>query len=92
MCGGAPRIRLCHEYFHADLRLFLFERDSARRLSTLGPDNSSTIPTFPSNEHVARPATPQRAPDYIDATLGHLPDDTLRKILHDNAARLYGVD
>ena len=27
--------------------------------------------------------------DFIEQTLSDLPDDALRKILHDNAARLY---
>jgi hypothetical protein len=39
------------------------------------------------------PATAAVAPmEYLDATLGHLPATTLRKVLHDNAARIYHLD
>ena len=27
----------------------------------------------------------------IEDTLGHLPEDTLRKVLYENAERLYGI-
>jgi uncharacterized protein len=30
--------------------------------------------------------------DFIEENLADLPDDVLRKILHDNAARLYHLD
>ncbi len=34
----------------------------------------------------------ERPRDYADRVLGELPDDTLRKVFHDNAAALYRVD
>ncbi len=36
--------------------------------------------------------TAVRPQEYIEPALGDLPEDTLRKILHDNAARLYHLD
>jgi predicted TIM-barrel fold metal-dependent hydrolase len=30
--------------------------------------------------------------DYVDRVMGHLPEETLQKVLHDTAARLYGLD
>jgi uncharacterized protein len=39
------------------------------------------------------PATAAMQPrEYIAKFLGDLPEDALRKILHDNAARLYHLD
>ncbi|MCH7599973.1 MAG: amidohydrolase [Myxococcales bacterium] len=29
--------------------------------------------------------------DYVDRVMGHLPEETLQKVLHDTAARLYGL-
>ena len=84
------------EYFHRQIYgCFWFERESAlSAIEQLGPDNILYETDFPHPTSMSPgPATTAVAPpDYIDATLGHLPDDTLRKILHDNAARLYGVD
>ena len=30
--------------------------------------------------------------EYADAALAHVPEETARKVLHDNAAALYGLD
>jgi predicted TIM-barrel fold metal-dependent hydrolase len=39
------------------------------------------------------PATSAIAPnEYLEQTFSGLPEDSLRKILHDNAAKLYKVD
>ncbi|MCH2172519.1 amidohydrolase family protein [Myxococcota bacterium] len=34
----------------------------------------------------------QHPRDYVEAAMGHLNEETRRKILHDNAAKLYGLD
>ena len=33
-----------------------------------------------------------RPDDYLQGTFGDLPENILRKILHDNAARIYHLD
>ena len=39
------------------------------------------------------PATSAVSPrDFIETSLGDLPESTQRKILHDNAARIYHLD
>ena len=30
--------------------------------------------------------------DYVDRVMGHLPEETLQKVLHSNAAMLYGLE
>ena len=71
---------------------FWFERESALSRSTIGSDTFSTRRTFPIRRAVARAGDHCRRapPEYIDAPLG-IARRPLRKILHDNAARLYGV-
>ena len=34
----------------------------------------------------------QHPADYVDQTLGDLPESLLRRVLHDNAARIYQLD
>jgi uncharacterized protein len=40
----------------------------------------------PSNDLSERPR------DYVDRVMGGLPEETIRKVIHDNAAKLYGLD
>ncbi|MGE4651180.1 MAG: amidohydrolase family protein, partial [Myxococcota bacterium] len=58
------------------------------------PDNVLYETDFPHPTSMSPgPASIARPPkQYIQETLGGLPDAVLSKILHDNAARLYRVD
>ena len=61
--------------------------------STRYPDNIlyETDYPHPTCQHPG-PRTPaQRPRDYATEALGGLPDDVLAKVLHDNAAALYGL-
>jgi predicted TIM-barrel fold metal-dependent hydrolase len=60
----------------------------------LGPDNILYETDFPHPTSMSPgPASVADVPkDYIEQNLAGLPDDVLRKILHDNAARLYHLD
>jgi uncharacterized protein len=84
------------EYFARQIYgCFWFERDTALfAIERLGADNVLFETDFPHPTSMSPgPATAAVAPDvYIDEVFGGLPDDTLRKILHDNAARIYHLD
>jgi uncharacterized protein len=80
------------EYFRRQIYgCFWFERDSALDAIAKYPDNilfESDYP-HPTCQHPG-PRTPaQRPRDYATATLGHLDDDVLRRVLHDTAASIY---
>jgi predicted TIM-barrel fold metal-dependent hydrolase len=81
------------EYFARQIYgCFWFERDTALfAIERLGADNVLFETDFPHPTSMSPgPATAAVAPDvYIDEVFGDLPDDTLRKILHGNAARVY---
>jgi predicted TIM-barrel fold metal-dependent hydrolase len=80
------------EYFQRQIYgSFWFEKDSALfALETLA-DNIFYETDFPhSTSMCPGPKSPAQMPhDYIGETFGHLPDVTLRKVLHGNAARVY---
>jgi predicted TIM-barrel fold metal-dependent hydrolase len=84
------------EYFKRQVYgCFWFERASARAaINILGPDNILYETDFPHPTSMSPgPASVADVPkDYIEQNLADLPDDVLRKILHDNAARLYHLD
>ena len=63
-------------------------------IDILGPDNIFYETDFPHPTSMSPgPATAAVNPkDYIQDTFGQLPADTTRKILHDNAARVYHLD
>jgi predicted TIM-barrel fold metal-dependent hydrolase len=81
------------EYFRRQIYgCFWFERDTAlSAIDQLGPDNVLYETDFPHPTSMSPgPASSAIAPDaYIDEALGDLPEATLRKVLHDNAARIY---
>jgi predicted TIM-barrel fold metal-dependent hydrolase len=56
-------------------------------LHRYGPDNIMWSSDYP---HTA--ATWPRSREFIDETFSGLPEDSRRKIVHDTAARLYGLD
>ena len=80
------------EYFRRQIYgCFWFERESALDAIARYPDNilfESDYP-HPTCQHPG-PRTPaQRPRDYATATLAHLDDDVLRRVLHDTAASIY---
>ncbi|MDT3443243.1 amidohydrolase family protein, partial [Pseudofrankia sp. BMG5.37] len=73
---------------------FWFEAENARyAIERLGPDNILYETDFPHPTSMSPgPASTAVAPnEFLDHSFGDLPEATLRKILHDNAARLYRV-
>jgi len=84
------------DYFRRQIYgCFWFERDTAlSAIDQLGPDNVLYETDFPHPTSMSPgPASSAIAPDaYIDEALGDLPEATLRKVLHDNAARIYHLD
>ena len=84
------------EYFKRQMYgCFWFERETARAaIDWLGDDNFLYETDFPHPTSMSPgPATSAVSPrEFIQASLGDLPDSTQRKILHDNAARIYHLD
>ncbi len=84
------------EYFHRQIYgCFWHEGVTAlHALDVLGPDNIMFETDYPHPTCMAPgPATSAVEPwQYIDETFKDVPDDTMRKILHGNAARIYHLD
>jgi predicted TIM-barrel fold metal-dependent hydrolase len=84
------------EYFKRQIYgCFWFERETALfSIERLGADNILYETDFPHPTSMSPgPASSAVAPpDYLKTTFSGLPEDTLRKILHDNAARIYHLD
>jgi predicted TIM-barrel fold metal-dependent hydrolase len=82
------------EYFRRQIfGCFWFEEQSALDAIAQYPDNIlyETDYPHPTCQHPG-PRTPaQRPRDYASKALASLSDDVTRKVLHDNAAALYGV-
>jgi uncharacterized protein len=99
-CGVArehPEYELLpSEYFRRQIYgCFWFEGDSARyAIDRLGADNILYETDFPHPTSMSPgPASTAVAPaTYLETTFGDLPEESLRKILHDNAARIYHLD
>ncbi|HWO94571.1 MAG TPA: amidohydrolase family protein [Dehalococcoidia bacterium] len=81
------------EYFKRQVyACFWFERGSAEKaIELVGADNLLYETDFPHPTSMSPgPASFADNPkDFIEQNLSKLPEDVLRKILHDNAARLY---
>ncbi len=84
------------EYFVRQMYgCFWFETSTVRfAAETLGPDWILYESDFPHPTSMAPgPATAATSPrEFIAGSLSDLPEDVLRKILHDNSARLYHLD
>ena len=84
------------EYFKRQMYgCFWFETGTIEStIEQLGPDRILYESDFPHPTSMSPgPATAAVQPrQYIAESLGHLPEKTLQKILHDNAARLYHLD
>lgn len=82
------------EYFRRQVyACFWFERAAALAAIEAFPDNVLYETDFPhpTCQHPG-PRTPAQWPrDYANETLGTLDDEVLTKVLHDNAAALYGL-
>ena len=86
------------EYYKRQMySCFWFERDAALRIVDLFEDNILYETDFPHSVSMAPTGTGDpdvggHPKEYMDRTLQDLPDRTLRKILHDNAARVYHLN
>ena len=84
------------EYFKRQIYgCFWFERETAlQAIELLGPDNVLFETDFPHPTSMSPgPATAAISPDlYIEQAFSSLPRTTVEKILHGNAARIYGLD
>ena len=83
------------EYFRRQIyACFWFERDMIGRAAELYPDNLMYETDFPHPTSMSPgPATIAQHPrDYVEETLGSLPDELINKLLHDNAAKVYHVN
>ena len=98
---GVPQERpdlklLPSEYFRRQISVtFWFEQESALSVLERFPDNIMYETDFPHPQSMSPggpPGVGGHPHDYIERTLGHLPRETLRKLLHDNAARVYHLD
>ena len=84
------------EYFRRQIyACFWFERATLPTALHLYPDNMLYETDFPhSTSQTPGPATPLAVSprEYIERSLGALPESTLRNVLHDNAARVYRLE
>jgi predicted TIM-barrel fold metal-dependent hydrolase len=84
------------EYFARQIySCFWFERASARAaIEQLGADHVMFETDFPHPTGITPgPASAALAPrDHLRVALSGMPDDTIRKVLHDNAAALYHLE
>jgi predicted TIM-barrel fold metal-dependent hydrolase len=83
------------EYFRRQIySCFWFEEQSALSVIDQFADNILYETDYPHPTSMSPgPASIARVPrDYIRETLGGLPDATLVKVLHDNAARVYHLE
>jgi predicted TIM-barrel fold metal-dependent hydrolase len=84
------------EYFARQIYgCFWFEEEGALyALERLGPDNILYETDFPHPTSMSPgPGSAAQAPNiYLEENFAGLPEETLAKVLHDNAARLYKLD
>ena len=89
-----PRRLLPSEYFRRQVyATYWFERRTLDRDAIDFQDNLMFSTDFPHpTSQSPGPASIAVNPrDYVEATLAHLPETVARKVLRDNAARLYGL-
>ena len=84
------------EYFRRQVYgCFWFEEESARAaIAQVGAANIMYETDFPhpTSMHPGPNSVAVRPDDYLRETFSELPESDLRLILHDNAARVYGLD
>ena len=64
-----------------------FEQGFLKTLDLYGPDNAMWSSDYP---HTA--ATWPQSQEFINKTFSGLPEETRRNIVHDTAARVYGIE
>jgi predicted TIM-barrel fold metal-dependent hydrolase len=89
-----PDYLLPSEYFSRQVHTTIWFEHDIERLVDRYEDNVMFSSDFPHPTSLSPgPASTALSPRAtIDANLGMLPDATMRKLVHDNAARLYGLD
>ena len=83
------------EYFRRQVYgCFWFEKQAIGTALDMFPDNMLYETDYPHPTCQAPgPQTPAQRPRvYAEEALSGLSDETLQKVLHDNAAKLYGID
>ena len=83
------------EYFQRQIYgCFWFESHGVRAAMDKYPDNIFYETDFPHPTSMAPgPKSIAEHPrDYVERVMGDLPEDTIRKVMHDNAARVYHLD
>ena len=83
------------EYFRRQVfGCFWFESDGLQKALELWPDNLlwETDYPHPTCQHPGPATVAERPNDYVERALAGVAEDSVRKVLHDNAAALYGVD
>jgi uncharacterized protein len=90
-----PDYELPSEYFRRQIfGMFWFEHDAVRRIMDLYPDNLMFETDFPHPTSLSPgPASAARYPhETVAAVFEGIPEDLARKVLWDNAAKLYHLD
>jgi predicted TIM-barrel fold metal-dependent hydrolase len=80
------------EYFRRQIYgCFWFEGEGAKKAIEIFPDNMLYETDFPHPTSMSPgPQSAAEHPrDYVERVLGDLPEDKIRKVVHDNAARVY---
>ena len=83
------------EYFRRQIySCFWFEESGIRNAIELYPDNMlyETDYPHPTSMSPGPKSIAERPQEYANRVLGSLPEETLAKILHDNAAAIYHLD
>jgi len=82
------------EYFERQIYACFWFEEALDDVLKRYPDNIFYETDFPHPTSMSPgPQTPAERPRvYAQRVLGHLPEETLRKVLHESAARIYGLD
>ncbi len=83
------------EYFRRQIYgCFWFETDGVSKALEVYPDNLLYETDFPHPTSMSPgpQSTAEHPRDYAERVLSGLPEDTIAKVLHDNAARIYQLD
>jgi predicted TIM-barrel fold metal-dependent hydrolase len=83
------------EYFRRQIyACFWFEQEGVRKALEIFPDNMLYETDFPHPTSMSPgpKSTADRPRDYAERVLGDLPEDTIRKVVQDNARRIYRLD
>lgn len=90
-----PEMEMPSFYFRRQiLGTFWFENEAVRRIMDLYPDNLMFSTDFPHPTSLSPgPASAAKYPhEVVEDVFGDLPEELARKVLWENAAKLYGLD